>query len=384
LALLALLTVGCVDRAIDFTACRDGYLERGEICFADATLPLRPDFDPLALRVADFDGSGHFDVLVLGVDSDSVVVADLLRGDGEGGFAEAVDAGITGCSAYPAPGDIDGDGVSDLLVDDCGPSVSLFYGSPEGFDGPVTVETGAATRTSGLLDIDGDATTDVVILGSDDALAATLNVARGRGARTFDPPLSSPMLSPGTSFEPGGFGIGDFDEDGRLDALLVDPTAAGGFAIAFGEGAGRFAAPTPTMADVPPGGAWVRDVDDDGHLDVLVHSPSPSALVFARGNGTGAFEVAAMTELPSAPRLTAALGDIDDDGDLDVLFVYPEQSTVETWLGRPDGSFEGPSSIDVGGAPLQIELVDLDEDGARDLVVGTFEDGGIRIVLARP
>ena len=381
---LSLGATACTDRPIDFTACRDGYLERGEVCFAEATLPLRPDFTPLALRVADFDGSGHFDVLVLGTTPDGSVVSDLLRGDGAGGFAPAVDAGVTGCSAHPAPGDVDNDGVTDLLVDDCGPTVSLFFGSETGFEGPVTVSTGAATRTSGLVDVDGDAVPDVVILGSDDALAATINVARGQGGRAFSPPLASPMMPVAPAFEPGGFGLGDLDEDGVLDALLVDPAPGGGYAMARGTGTAEFADPVVVLQDAPPGGAWVRDVDGDGHLDVLIHSSDPAQLLFARGDGTGSFSIAGVTELSAAPRITAALGDLDDDGDLDVLFVYPEQTTVETWLGRPDGTFEGPEPIDVGGQALQIALVDLDEDGARDLVVGTFEDGGIRLVLARP
>mgnify|MGYP001337596276 CR=1 FL=1 len=381
---LTLLASGCVERTLDQRICRDGYLERDEICFAEATLPLRPAFMPLALRVADFDADEHFDILVLGTDATGTVVSDLLRGDGEGGFAAFEDAGVTGCSAHPVPGDIDGDGATDLLVDDCGPTVSLFFGGPEGFSGPVTVATGAATRTSGLLDIDGDARADVIILGSDDALQATLNVARGDGEGDFSPPQASPMPAPAPAFEPGGFGIGDLDEDGELDALLVDPAPTGGYALARGLGAGAFADPVPVLADAPPGGAWVRDVDGDAHLDVLIHSADPPQLLFARGDGSGTFVIEAITELSAAPRITAALGDLDEDGDLDVLFVYAGQTTVETWLGDDDGTFTGPAPIDVGGEALQIELVDLDEDGARDLVVGTFSDGGIRLVLARP
>lgn len=379
-----LLPTACVDRAIHATACRDGFLERGEVCFAEATVPLRAGFHPLAMRMGDFDGDSHLDALVLGVTSEGSVTGQLAPGDGRGHLGPAVDIGVFGCSAHPVPGDVDGDAATDLLVDECGPSVLIFAGGSDGFGPPRSVPTGADTRTSAILDVDGDDDGDVMLLGSDSGGLPTLVVALGDGRGAFAAPDASPMPAVLPGFDPAGFGVGDLDEDGHIDALLVDARPTGGFAWARGRGDGTFEPPLPVLESLAPGGAWVRDFDGDDHLDVLVRSAAAPELVLARGDGRGGFTPDARTEVPEPPPIAAALGDIDLDGDDDLLFVYAERDIVEVWLGARGGTFEGPSEIEADGAPEQLALGDLDEDGALDLVVGTFADGGIRVILARP
>ena len=382
---LSLVTTACAERVIDFTACRDGFLEAGEVCFSEATVPLRSDIEPVALRVADFDGDGHQDALVLGTMASGPVAGQLLPGDGEGGLGPVLDTSLYGCSAHPVPGDIDGDAAADLLVSTCTPSILVFTGSPQGFSSGKNVETGASTRTSGIIDVDDDGNNDIILLGTDAAEHATLSVALGDGAAGFAAPELSPLPAITEGFEPTGFGMGDIDADGTLDAVLVDPAATGGYALARGRGDGSFEPPVAVLADFAPGGARLHDVDDDGHLDVLLRPTEPNEIALAQGDGTGTFVEVARTSLPEDDEISLSLlDDFDGDDTLDVLLIHPDRPVVDIWLGNRDGSFENPTAIETGGVAEQLGIADLNEDGARDLVIGAFAEGGIRVVLARP
>jgi hypothetical protein len=385
MALALTATLGCVDRRIGLVDCEDGYLQAGEVCLGDAGDLRRADFQPLAMQVADFDGDEHLDVLMLGVVEWSVTSV-LMPGDGTGRLGDGRDSNVHGCSAYPIPGDLDGDAAADLLVAECGPSMLIFSGGTEGFGPGRSVATGAVPRTSSIFDVDRDGRNDIVVLGADDAGVVTMNVARADGQGGFAPPASSAVSELLPGFDPWSFGVEDIDEDGLVDALLVDTSeSGGGFALARGKGDGTFGPPEPIPADVSPAGAWLRDFDGDDHLDLLVRDHAAPELVLLQGDGRGGFVPGARTERDEAtPLASAAIGDLDGDGRDDLVFGYPGDTILEVRLGEKDGSFGEPSELEAGGEPQQIALGDLDEDGALDLVVGTFADGGIRVILARP
>lgn len=388
MALTALLlwgAAGCADRAIGLSVCEDGELDPGEVCLDDPGDVRRADFEPLAMQVADFDGDAHLDVLMLGVE-EWTVRSILLPGDGTGELGTGRDSNLFGCSAYPIPGDIDGDEAADLLVSECGPSMLVFSGGADGFVDARSVATGGVARTSSIVDVDQDGRSDIVVLATDDAGLATMNVALRETDGRFAAPAISAVSAVLPGFDPYGFGLGDLDEDGTLDALLVDTSEAGGSAaVARGRGDGRFEAAEAVASDVALASAWLRDFDDDGHLDVLARDRATSDLVLLAGDGVGGFSPSARTTRDDPdPLASATLADLDGDGSDDLLFGLQGDSVVEVWLGGGDGTFEKPQQIDVGDEARQIAIGDFDEDGAPDLVVGTFAAGGIRVILARP
>jgi hypothetical protein len=345
LAVLAVTATGCVERVIHDRLCGDGRLSRGEVCLGEGTRSTLTidSLAPLALRVADFDGDGPPDLMVLGTDTAGVVTARLWRGDGEGGFAPPLDPGITGCSAHPVPGSIDDDAVTDLLVADCGPSMSLFRGTTTGvFEPPITVHTGVTTIGSGLFDLDQDGRREVVVLGSDDAGVPTLSVAEREGASSFAAPVLSPVDAPPLS--PTGFVVLDFDGDGHSDVLLVHGSASDiGLAVAFGTGGLRFA-PERLVGppDLRPDGALARDLDGDGRTEVLVVSFTDEAYVVldVQGSGPDAVLVERIrSEIPGLEPSPAALADLDGDGSDDLLRVEPGAAKLEARLGRAVGRF---------------------------------------------
>lgn len=388
LGLGASASVGCVSRLIIDGDCGDGVLSRGEICLGQGSRSeLRIEgIEGLLLRVADFDGDAHLDLLVLGTTPGGVVDGRLWRGRGDGTFEDAIDPGASGCSAYAVAGDMDGDEARDLLVDDCGPTVSLFLGSSSGlFSGPTTVATTVETRSSGLLDLDDDGLREVVVMGVEPA-GGTLGISVSeRGADgSHAPPVFSPLGQPSEGFDPFGMGFLDIDRDGLYDALLVASGSPGGLAIAPGLPGLGFGPPVPVAPpSLVPTTTMVRDLDEDGVTDVLAFSFDEEALVFLHAE-EGQLVEAGRTEVPGLRTGPAGAGDIDADDHLDLLLFEPGTERLQTWFGRGDGLFDGPVDVELDAPVGQIALVDLDEDGALDIVVGTFEAGTLQILLSDP
>lgn len=379
---------GCVARVIIDGACGDGIPSRGELCLGQGPRSeLRIEgLDGLLLRVADFDGDAHLDLLVLGTAPAGVVTSRLWRGRGDGTFEDALDPGATGCSAYAVAGDVNGDDARDLLVDDCGPTVSIFAGTPEGaFVGPTTVVTGVETRSSGLLDLDDDGQREVVVLGADPADDLYgISVCERSPDGSFAPPAFSPLGQPSAGFDPFGMGFLDLDRDGTYDALLIQSGEPGGLAVAPGLPSLGFGPPQPVgPPQLVPTSTMVRDLDEDGLPDVLAFSFEEEALVFLRAT-EGQLVEAGRTEVPGLRTGPAGAGDLDGDEHVDLLLFEPGTRRLQAWLGQGTGLFDGPEDLELDAPVGQIALADLDEDGALDIVVGTFEAGTLQILLSDP
>lgn len=388
LGLAVLGSSACVARLIgEPGVCGDGTLDPGEICLgqgAESELTIE-GIEGLVLRVADFNGDAHLDLLVLGTAPDGTIASRLWPGRGDGTFDDARDPGLAGCSAYGVAGDMDGDTARDVLIDDCGPTVSVFLGTPSSqFTAPSQVFTGVETRSSGLLDLDDDGQREVVVLGSDTAGTVGLSISEREGQGGFAPPIYSPVGQTGSAFDPFGLGFIDLDRDDIFDALLVHSGQPGGLALARGEPGLRFASPEPVgPADLVLKATMVRDLDEDEVPDVLAFSFDEEALIFLRGE-PGELVERRRTSVPGLRTGPAGAGDIDADGHLDLLLFEPDTGQLQAWFGQGDGGFEGPEAVDLDTPVAQIALVDLDEDGALDIVVGTFSSGTLRIMLSDP
>ena len=126
----------------------------------------------------------------------------------------------------------------------------------------------------------------------------------------------------------GGAVLADIDDDGDLDAYLVQggslhASTEHGNQLYVNDGEGRFrAAPGSGAEDRGYGlGAAAGDYDGDGDIDLYVTNSDANALL--RNDGEGRFEnVAAQAGVADPGLGTAAVfSDIDADGDLDLFVV---------------------------------------------------------------
>ena len=380
---LAGAATGCVDRVLYLGGeCGDGRLGPGDVCLSADSATQYPvgQITPLSLRGADFTGDGATDALVMGTDATGAVAGVTLINPGDGTLGEPVNAGLFGCSAHPVPGPVNAEPPTDLLVDECAESVSLFVGVGDGtFTGPASIFVGVSTRSSGLIDVTMDGAADLLVLGSlSDGLPA-LSVAT-QGATGFSgPDLLLVDRLDDAPFEPTGFGVLDAADDPR--AVLIDPTRQGGVAVVESSPAG--AVLRSIGLSFTPRGLTVADWDNDGTDELLVTSADTGALLTLElGVGLPAER---MEETPSTVTpLMQQVTDIDNDGNLDVVMSEAGSTQLHVWLGLGDGGFQEPLALDVGLVPEQFFIADMNGDDAPDLVAIQFSAGTVTVVLSEP
>ena len=128
--------------------------------------------------------------------------------------------------------------------------------------------------------------------------------------------------------------VGDLDNDGDFDVLVVRKSREAAIFINDGQGAfilGKQEFPRYDLTD-----ALIDDLDADGYPDiVLVQNNGPNLILF--NDGVGGFPQIAQ-ELGDGPGMGICTEDIDSDGDLDLFFDQYE-AQLEIWLNNGKGRF---------------------------------------------
>lgn len=277
---------------------------------------------PFALALADLDGDEHTDAFVTSTD-DGWASQCWLRGHGDGTFASTSPlSGETGSSAWQAvAGDIDGDGVPDLLTDGGVTGVRIAWGQGGGAFDPLAGVAAPAGRFA-LTKAPGDPSYSLVVAGD------SLRVVRFGADRSWTTVSAAALAAVPADMvtaQAGGDALPDLVM-AHAGARAVEVRVAIG--TQFGEGV-SYACGSASYA---PYGLAVGDVDGDGYRDLVVSNAyaSPSLrggiVTVWYNTGTGAFTD--RTEFDPGGYLTGscALGDVNGDGALDLAVANGEIS----------------------------------------------------------
>ncbi len=274
-------------------------------------------------------------------------------------------------------GDFDGDGNQDVALSDG--SVYLGHG-----DGTLKFLTNASLNgvavATGAFTGDGKLSLAAAVecANSGCASGGQLAITQGNGDGTFQPAL----LLPSGGFYAESVALGDFDNDGHLDAAVLNNctdvncvSAGGSLTIFFGRGDGTFGVGITLQVNQSAFGGnplalTVGDFNNDASLDIAVvgtgSAPGPGTVSIFPGNGDGTFQSAMVFQTSSSGGVTAvATGDFNYDGILDLALANGAVCSDcgghgSIMYGNGDGTFgAGPTIGTQGGPPTSIVAADF-------------------------
>lgn len=355
-------------------------LARGETDFgfsAPVTVGA-PEAEYRVLAFGDLDSNGTQDAFAGGAGGDRILI---FGHDGQ--LDEVVERAGTGLPLTLAAdvGDMNSDGRPDVVL---GTEEAVIYWRQDtgGFSDLSfeSVAGNAPTRDVRAIDIDGDSSLDVVRLGAGD-----IEIVGGDGLGAFTRSPRSLPVDEATSMA-----IGDFDNDGDLDAAVSGASSGWWYGSTRGTfGTSTFVAETmAASADEFPGLGQTLDVlhgdlDGDGDIDAVTSQVTATGGEVRTWNNIGAGNmVASQTLSIGLDRAEAlALADFDGDGSLDI-FAAAVGDSCHLWLADPAGQYPAESTpVAVGGQGSGLGIGDIDNDGDIDIVLGTVRLAPNRILL---
>ena len=318
------------------------------------------------LTVADFNGDGKLDLAIARFGH-----VDVLLGNGDGTFTSSYSQNLTGGAVdFLLAVDVDGDHHTDLLLDD-DQSLMVLIGNGDGtFKDPADYSANAPRHVAAA-DFDEDGKLDIAAVNG----GGTLSILLGNGDGSFKAPIAIPIGQSLTSVA-----AGDIDGDGHADiAVSIDADSATGYVgVLRCDGQGHFLAPVETSVAFGPYALRLRDLDGDGRLDLVMLTGgggfSVKNVEVCRGTG-GASPGPCVEYLAGNTSLGLDLADLDDDGALDVLTAddYFIDPGVTVLMGN--GGARLRSVVTVGHRDIQDALAgDFDGDGLLDVMTQNYDD----------
>lgn len=284
-------------------------------------------------------------------------------------------------SKWPLVGDINGDGLDDVIDGN-----TVQFSSGGGLLPPVSL--GISGSVLDVLHLTGGHGADLLVTASDAIYGPyTLYVNDGHGHFTSVPaPTVGPLGVNNAFLAPY---IADIDGDGKDDLVLYVPSGPGvqGFEFRFlrSRGDGTFEEVGSSTGNMTPMFSpnqmrrhlCVGDLNGDGHPDLVFRGQDMVTFLFGHGNGT--FEPPVTRFLPRLGFGTVDgfhIADVDGDGNADL--VWPDQRAVlHVFFGDGHGNFGRMASITMGegvvkwdDVPRTLALLHYSDSKRFDVAIG--------------
>ncbi|CAF1482117.1 unnamed protein product [Rotaria sp. Silwood1] len=336
---------------------------------------------PSSVVMCDFNKDGRLDIIVTNTGTNNL---GLFLGREDGNFKNQRIYPINnGALQRVDTGDLNNDTWIDVVVAiDSSYNVGVFLGGPDkNLFNIKTYSTGGLSNPYSVAvgDFNNDTRLDVVVVnyGKDE-----IGVFLGQGNGNFD---ARKTYSTGSYSRPGSIAIGDFNSDNRLDAVVVN-FGTNELGIFLGDGDGSFTDQKTysTGWNSQPKSVAVGDLNSDNQFDIVVANVGTDNLGIFFGYGDGSFtdQKTYSTGLSSQPT-SIVMGDLNNDTHLDIAVANSGSNTLGIFLGHDNGSFSDQIEYPTGSSstPNAISIGDFNGDNRLDVVVVNSGTNNLGIFL---
>jgi hypothetical protein len=274
----------------------------------------------------DFDGDGDVDLCTPDYLGHTITI---LENDGIGNFSISEQFEIF-TPAYVWIDDIDLDGKKDIItlhwdVDAKGSphqspgKITPLYSNGDGtFEQGESAFIGVEPRGGASGDLNNDGLIDIVVA---DIYSQTISIVLSNGVRSWDERFQIPM----SSGWPRYISLGDFDSDGDLDIAALDKLGDQ-FWVLENDGSAEFTLIETVHMNDAPHSMELVDVEGDGDLDFVVSHVGALVQLILYNDGTGHVESRQSVIVPGGAA-DIKLADFNDDGMFDILAAGVNQAS---------------------------------------------------------
>jgi len=279
------------------------------------------------------------------------------------GFGGPVDLGVSGPPIDVDAGDVNNDGIVDVLAASAsgfGTTVRVWLGTPDGEFVAQSSQVGAPADTTAIRlgDFDADGNLDLAIADGAGSVAFRWGVGDGS------------FLAGGSSAVPIGGGAVDVDAgfaDGDAAADVFVAGADGTLTLIPGSENRSMGDPATVTLGGTPVSIAAGDLDGDGDHDVVVGLADAGVVRLVRTSGL-TLELAGSVSGVGTPVAVAA-GDLSDPPDRADVAAVTEEGMLLAWSSTGDFGLTPLLETPVGAEPSAVRIADLDEDGDGDVLV---------------
>ena len=343
------------------------------VTFTAATTTDITPYAPTSAVFADFNRDGNQDTALVLSNGTSHYLR-LMSGDGLGGFSSPTDLALPDdqasatVSGSVVAADLNGDGVTDLVVSNTGANcISIFLGSGDGSFTKVTPDStvGAAPKAIAIGDFKGDGSRDDVAVVNSADLNVSILLNNGTGAMTVQGTTYSPSPQDAIS----AIAVGDVNGD-DIDDIAITRSSAGKVTVFKGNGVGTFAAGVDITVGTAPMAIAAADLNNDGIMDLAVLNSTDATISIIKGNKS-AFSVSSTFSVTNPADSTAnpvaiLAMDLNRDGVLDLVVANNAKNNLSVLSGKGDATFTAATASETyatGTAPTAMAAGDLNASG---------------------